>query len=70
MTKPVEISTKEMWELSAVGACILLAVQEMEEDAVGRQKVIEAGNRLFDLMGKIGERDDWSSRSPKGEEKV
>lgn len=68
MTKPVELSTAEMWELSRVGACILLAVQDMDENSPGRNRVVEAGNRLFELMNKINERDDWEKRSPIGEE--
>jgi hypothetical protein len=40
----------------------------VQEEGVDRDKVIEAANRLFDLMHQIGERDDWSSRSPAGEE--
>ena len=32
MTAPVELSTAEMWQLSAVGACLLLAVQEEDVD--------------------------------------
>jgi|LauGreDrversion4_2_1035121.scaffolds.fasta_scaffold1703619_1 hypothetical protein len=64
MTAPVELSTAEMWQLSAVGGCLLMAVQE---EGVDRDKVIEAANRLFDLMNQIEQRDDWSSRSPVGE---
>lgn len=64
----VSLTTAEMWELSRVGGCLLIAAQEMPDEFPGRDKIIEAGNRLFDVMNSVSERDDWVSRSPLGEE--